>query len=584
MSAEVVALRPDSGPPVADCPVVPLGMRGGVFYFASPSGQFRAFEEAKLSKLGITGLFESEIDWLWDRWPRTNKEGEVTSWSPAAAAEYLIGACSRKGLFDPDTMVRGPGVWACSDPGEGSAAAAALIVHAGDWLLLPTSATHYKRERAGQDIQGLFYAAAPAEQLPDVRSPATQEDAQALRQHLSRWNWRDPSSSPVLWLGWTAAACVGGALRWRPHLQVAGDMGTGKTELEHLMAGLFGTAVARVSDPSAAGVRGMLNNAARPLLVDEVEPGSRRAEQVYELARLASSDGQGDIVRSDSSHQTRRWKVRASFYMTSILHPRPMPQDRSRITFLDLEPLRPDADVDAIIAGRRRFAAMGARLRGRMILGWPRLQENLLVFASVLSSNAHTRRQADQLGTLLAAAATFLWDDPVEGSAASDLVDELGLARPEDAEHDHDEWLNHLLSSPVEAGREGVRDTIGELIWQAMDSTDAGYTARDRLRRLGIGVEPGDVGDRWCELLIANQHQGLARVFEGTRWARGVWSQAARRLPEARCFEKLRSFAGAKQRSTALPRMLFEDLRPAKRESADKRPEPPPPDGGDAPL
>ena len=57
-------------------------------------------------------------------------------------------------------------------------------------------------------------------------------------------------------------------------------------------------------------------------------------------------------------------------------------------------------------------------------------------------------------------------------------------------------------------------------------------------------------------MLVANQHAGLDRIFEKTRWERGRWVQALRYLPDARTWESVR-FAGIEQRSTALPNALL---------------------------
>jgi hypothetical protein len=46
-------------------------------------------------------------------------------------------------------------------------------------------------------------------------------------EFLSCWRWRAPCLAGRLWAGWIACAMVCGALRWRPHVLVAGGPGTG---------------------------------------------------------------------------------------------------------------------------------------------------------------------------------------------------------------------------------------------------------------------------------------------------------------------------------------------------------------------
>jgi hypothetical protein len=574
-NAEIVVLRGDHPPggggpegggqdkkECGPCPVKPLGHIAGTFFYTSPSGQLRAISDSDHTQNKITGLFEDNIDWLWSRWPRTNKEGDTVGWNKNAATEYLIKSASKQGFFDPDTMMRGPGVWASED--------GRLIVHAGDKLLVPADIAgaskgirrgSYKEVVAGVRIENILYPTRRSETAPDLEETAEAKDAQDLLEFLGRWGWRDQQAGPRLWLGFAASAMVGGALRWRPHIHIAGDMGTGKSGLEQLLAGLFGAgAVERAADPSAPGIRQLLNGAARPVLLDEVEPGpnNMRAAQVMELARLASTDGQGAVVRGGSDGRPQRWFIRASFYFTSILHPKPLPQDRSRITFLDLNPLPRKSADDSTghVQGLRRFAKIGPKLRGRLIQRWDTLQANLHVFSSALARSEHTRRQCDQLATLLACAETLLHDDPIEATVAEDLLDSLGLNHVEQIEHDHDECLNHLLSSQPDIFRSGRRRTIGELLHDAR--TPEGTEERKALRSMGMAVDP--FLDRWERLIIANQHQGLEAIFANTRWAGGVWNQSLQRFPDATLSGKVVSFAGAKSRAVLLPRTVFGDL------------------------
>jgi len=59
-------------------------------------------------------------------------------------------------------------------------------------------------------------------------------------------------------------------------------------------------------------------------------------------------------------------------------------------------------------------------------------------------------------------------------------------------------------------------------------------------------------------LAVANQHQGLAELYRGTRWGGragtvGVWVQSLRRLPEAMPLPKPVWIGGATLRATRIP-------------------------------
>lgn len=109
--------------------------------------------------------------------------------------------------------------------------------------------------------------------------------------------------------------------------------------------------------------------------------------------------------------------------------------------------------------------------------------------------------------------------------------------------------------------------TIGEWAQRCWDDLVAGRSAdaEEPLRalgRVGVRVElspdpsPGGQEPRaW--IMVANNHKGLAGLFDGTHWAAkagasSVWSQSLRRLPEAyRTGAKW--FAGVTAKATAVP-------------------------------
>lgn len=560
------------------CPVKPLGAVDGVFYYLTARGEVRSLSGGKHSKLELTGLFGAECGYLWDEWPRFDKKGEeVVGWNPQAVAEWLMGKADAAGFFNLEKTVRGAGVWASND-GQ-------LIIHCGDKVLVPTDIGRqikdakplkedigalYSVYSSGCMIEGRIYHAQPGEKPPELKRPAPASVAQELLQHLQSWNWRAKQSGPYLWLGFLGAAIVGGALRWRPHINVAGDSGTGKTELEKLITGIFShDGILHASDPSAAGIRQLLKGSARPVILDEVEPSpdNRRASDIQELARLASSDGQGAVARGGSDGKAQTWPIRGNFYFSSILYPTPKPQDRTRITFLDLDQLKSSgAAQDASHRVRERtkyFTAHGPALRARMILGWERYHINLDVyrgvFASLYAGLATANRAVDQIATLFACAETLLYDEPTNGSAAADFISELGFDQIAvvEADHDHDECLNTLLASSPDLWRSGRRLTIGELIKSTTKSDFDGNEKRDALRSIGLSVYPNK--ENWTELRIANRHVGLNTLFGNTRWAGGVWSQALKRLHGATSPNKAASFGGAKAKYIALPRSIICD-------------------------
>lgn len=568
------------------CPVRALGMssKGDGRIYLTPSGQLKILAPSKHNKQNITDLFETNTQWLWDAFPSFLKtalpEGEEPKrigWSAPAATEWLLVESASKGQLDLERSLRGPGVWRSGHGG--------LIVHMGDRLWIGPSIIDTKPEdesraassiiRSGQIIDGYVYPAWPAEPWPAFSHAASVKDCEALLTLAECWTWKMPAEcedlGSILWLGWAAASTLSGSLTWRPHMRVIGDSGMGKTELMNLTEAIQGgeRVISRVSDPTAAYVRQALGPASRPVSIDESEPDpkSDRASEVMKTIRMASSDKQAPIGRGGADGQPTLQFMRCCVLLTAVLPSPTLPQDRSRLTQLELGDLPNDANTAEVLQQIATATSNGARYRARMLLGWGRFQKNILLFGRALSKEKKTRRVVDQMGTILAAAATMISDAPADEGLIEDWVGRAMLyAERDPVKRDHEECLEHLLSSMVDPYRHGDRRTMGEWINQAKKPTDDDG-AREMLPRFGMRVHP--VNDRWEWLLVANNHKGLEQIFrspEPTRWSGGTWKVALGRVPgaldgkvasTALGIAEAQKFAGSTQRYVAIPRSVF---------------------------
>lgn len=179
--------------------------------------------------------------------------------------------CVREGLFDPATQqLRGRGVW----PGEDNR----LVCHCGDRLYFADRAAI----AAGVRIGDAIYPARP-KIPPPAKEAARPEAVQRVLSWLQLWRFRLPEGldgadagageqaagiAPLL-LGWIGLVLLGAALRWRVHALLIGATGRGKTTLQRLIGAIFGPQAVRKTDYSEAGLRQMLTEEARGLLLDE---------------------------------------------------------------------------------------------------------------------------------------------------------------------------------------------------------------------------------------------------------------------------------------------------------------------------
>lgn len=548
-----------------DCPVRALGKDGKLRYYLDADRQLIALSDRDHTRLGLQGLFGAQLHLLNRWWPRIDKNGQPHDWAPDHVSQAMMQACSRAGLWDPRERQRGRGAWLGED-------GTALVLHTGSHVMtFPATRTPYRdhtTELAG--LVGRFvYSAADAMGAPASEPAGDDPDgpAMAVLAKLRSWAWRRGEVDAVLMLGWIGAAMVGGALKWRPSAWVTGGKGTGKSTLDDLVKGLFGGAMIHTADTTAAGLYQTLRHQTLPIAIDELEADAdnRRANAVIKLARLASSGAL--MLRGGQDHASTEFVVRSSFLFSSILIPPLTPQDRSRITVLDLGELPAGAVAPVIEA--RAMAALGAQLRRRLVDGWTRLGTTLAAYRDALQAAGHNARAQDQLGTLLAAADVLLFDDHEPGSA-EEWVKRLTaseLSEADDNQRDEERCLAHLLSSPADVFRGGSRRTLGEWVRLAAELDDiAAAEGPDARRTLGtyglklLDPEPA-VDDEPAQprrLAIANQHKGLAAVYADSHWqgtsgTMGVWVQALRRLPGADRCRKALHIGGATCKATTVP-------------------------------
>ncbi|HEX5319063.1 MAG TPA: hypothetical protein VFW46_07895, partial [Stellaceae bacterium] len=248
----------------------------------------------------------------------------------------------------------------------------------------------------------------------------------------------------------------------------------------------------------------------------------------------------------------------------SILLPGLTPQDLSRITVFELEPLRGEKPP-AISANKLK--AMGDALTRRLVDGWPRFDEVFARYREALMTAGHRGRSADQYGILLACAELMLHDHAEIPSDELELWCER-LPPEREASKDHQNCVAHLLTAPIDPYRGGGRRTVAQWLDDAMlaptpNSPSPVAEANKVLETYGLSVEVIELvsaaGDRTRSsgLYVANTHRGLAQLFEGSHWAgqsgtTSPWVQALRRVPGAEKVQ-FRRFAGYGARATRLP-------------------------------
>lgn len=538
-----------------ECPVVALGHHDGRYFFLSASGEKRVMSVRDMTANGLLSLFAGDSAWLVTHYPAVDKMGnEIDDFVPRLVVGYLIRACERAGVFDPDMRLRGRGVWRGLPGADGRPAA---VVHVGDRVGRVDGGTVYWNQPGWRE-GAVVYPSAPRMDPPLFDAQATVEHGQMLLEHFRLWKFIDPADAD-LFLGWSAVALLSGYPKWRAHAQVAAEHGAGKSALCELMEALCGPMGVPMNGFSEAGVRQALSDEARVVLLDEAEGDATGAmQQVIGLIRRMSGSTGANVSKGSPGGLVQRFTVIGCALMAGINPPPLAPQDRSRILRFDILKATSDptaaARVDAAIAWARK---MSGRFRARVLLGAQRFAGAVDAYRAALMAAQCDGRQADVLAVALAGRDLLLYDDPPDSDSMEEVVGTLAVRiaamRADDREdNDAQQCLNHLMTFIPDHWRSGTRATVGDLIAVARTEPKGDGENGKALRTYGMRVEMDEGGTPF--LLVANRHGGLRRIFHGTRWAEGGWVGTLRRLgTDVTATEETKRFAGGVSRATRIP-------------------------------
>lgn len=527
------------------CPVAPLGVDNDVYFFLDTIGQLRGIPYNSAGKKAVQSLFMGRPNFAAFAWPKWNeRDKKVTGIAADDALDALFGACAMKGPWTAVEKIRGRGAHLGAN-GE-------LILHCGDALFQAEKGIIIARELG--ELGRHVYPTRPPVPTPfgisadrfDKPEPIAAEErpARTLVPLLRSWNWLRPAVDPWLMLGDFGVAMIGGALGWRPTTFITGDKATGKSTLQKMFRLTLGDGLIHAADTSAAGIYQHIGHDTLPVAVDELESEAdpRKQKAIIKLARLAASGAV--MLRGGSEHTGVEFQARSSFFFSSINRPALEPQDLSRLCLLQLEKLPNTAAAPSLDA--QALGLCGRRLLRVIAENFHRFDAILEEWHARLGGIGHDQRGKDTYGTLLAMAELIVGDDAalldMPLAEDGDWAEHLAPSKLPELEDARENWracLDHLLSVPVEAWRNGARTVPGQVLhdyWTATPAGDEaafGFDEANRLLRqagLALAKPRGQGEPTW--LVIPNQNPLVAKLFGQTKWggeaAAGVWAGALR--------------------------------------------------------
>lgn len=465
-----------------------------------------------------------------------------------AVASWLSSVAQYVGKFN-DEQIRGRGAW--MDAGR-------IIIHNGSHLIVDGKYVKLN------DYTGKFIYQEANTIGINTDFPLKKVEAARLFDVLKHLNW-DREINNHLLAGWCVIAPVCGALKWRPHIWVTGEAGTGKSWVfSHIVKRLLGSSVVDAQgNTSEAGIRQELEADARPIIFDEAEAenraGQARMTAIIELMRAASTDNSGHIIKGSAGGQTKKYHIRSCFAFASIGVSVSQQSDVSRVTLLSLiKEQNSEIREDKWKELQRSYNEVITdefidRLQARTVSLLPIIIKNTATFAAAAAAELGAQRAGDQLGALLAGAYSLTSDSEIAFESAQKWIRSKDWTQEKATDKDNDQM--NLFAKIMERSiriDQGVERTIGELVQMAagLKLNDIGSDmSKATLNRIGIKVE-GDF------IVIGNSVDGIKNILRDTQWAKNH-NKILMRIKGARGFDSTRFAAGVHSRAVGVPLSLL---------------------------
>lgn len=393
-----------------------LGERGSsTFFFKYASGQVIEFTPSKYDSKHMVSLAPLSF------WEAYFMAKNGVDW--LQACDFYSRIQERIGYFNA-TNVRGRGCWFDNDH---------IVLHLGKSLIvdgMPTTLRSFKTKNIYEQREPISV---------NTENPMPAFAAKKLIDVCKLARWEEDYSGEIL-AGWIFSAMVCGAMKFRSHLYLIGQSGSGKSWLQdHLIKPIMGKMCVHVSSKTTeAGIRALLNNDILPIVCDENEKedskkDSETLQAIFDLARNASSEHSEPIIKSSPTGQIKVYYCRSAFLFASIKTSMEKVADLNRTAFIRLknkpaeEATQTEKDFDAAKFEKLRksveelidndyceaLLARAVRLAGIM-------RQSQQVVSDVSAKIYGDRRQGDQMGMIIAG----LW-----GLQSDFVIDELAAKR-----------------------------------------------------------------------------------------------------------------------------------------------------------
>jgi putative DNA primase/helicase len=417
-----------------------------------------------------------------------------------------------------------------------------IIIHAGDHVIVDGKKLRFSQFNS----RNIYEQARPMD--IDLSKHLDVTAASKVLDLCKMLSWERPQNAHLL-AGWIVVAPICGVLPWRPHVQITGGSGVGKsTVMQHIIKPLIKNVACVIQGSSTeAGIRQRLKYDAIPVLFDELDSVSNskdddhRQQQIIGLVRASSSTDGGDILKGSTSGSSASFTIKACFAFAGIKVPFVEQQDRSRVSLLGL--VENKKDPDKLVELHRDITMIitenyAKQLQARTITHLRTLLENIKIFSKAVTVVLGNHRTGDQVGALLAGAYMLEHDDVCSFDYALEFVKTEGFDWSEEmgVEQTRHEiiLLQHIMEQVFQMenanGVGSIYRNISEMIKVAVrhsvSDDEMDHNKCDaRLRRLGIKVDDNYI-------VISNSSPHIKKMLDGTGFSKN-YNKLLLRLPGA---------------------------------------------------
>ena len=480
-----------------------LGYDKESFYlFQNEKRQIMEMKRGDFSESGLLALAPKTF-WL-SFFP--NSKG---NYDRSEAVDWIFRRCYSAGVFRPDA-VRGLGAWV---------GAGRLIYHFGSHLQVNGDACDVT------DIESKYTYELTKRITLCTEKRLTSAEGQKLLDTAMMFRWTRPASAPLL-CGWLALSRLCGSLRWRPHVWITGESGSGKsTIMDRFIFTLIGhSCVFAQGNSTEAGIRQQLATDALPVLFDESEQNNERehnrVQNILALIRQASSQSGAVTYKGTVSGKSLNFDIRSMFMLSSVQVNMLMQADRERITVLALKSKRQENAADqwkkleSSLIDIGLDETIGDRLFNRSLHILPTILKNVETFRIEAARFFGTVREGDQYGTMLAGCWSLCNDVEATAADAKAMLESL-------------DWDEHTVAKDSNESEKTlatilerkVRTNLGELtLYEVINTAKNGMQqdlsqvdAKAILERHGMRIIENGV-------VISNNSNAITEMLKGSQY------------------------------------------------------------------